>query len=54
MSDYRIDHIRRHLKAILVENEKAFPRKRIIERELVQISIRLTDLVDELIKGEQK
>lgn len=54
MSDYRIEHVRRHLKAILIENERAFPRKRIVERELVQIAIRLTELVEELSKGKNK
>lgn len=47
---YRIDHIGRHLKAILVEYERPFTRKKIINRELVQIVIRLTSLVEDLMK----
>lgn len=53
MSKYfRIDHIYRHLKAIAVEREKPFPRRKIIEREVQQILIRLTQQVEELMKND--
>jgi hypothetical protein len=51
---FRIDHIRRHIKSIQIELEKVFPSKKIIQRETLQILIRLTDQVEELMKGQNK
>ena len=46
---WRIDHIYRHIQAINVELGRVFPRKRIIQREMLQIVIRLTDQLEEII-----
>lgn len=51
---YRIDHIHRHLNVIKKEMGKIFPSKRVIQREMLQIVIRLTDQMEDLIKGENK
>lgn len=51
---YRLEHIRLHLKNILIELNKPRPRKKVINWEIYYILNRVYDQLDELMAEKDK